>query len=146
MGSGSVVRLIGIGSVSGLNSFIGKGEDDILSLGEKSSGSASGDWSWTGHHDIWLPSRRRRWLLERNRSHRLWIWIWNRGLLHPLSRTGWTEINRVGLRLTRAVNAAYPATFLRRAVSFSTVGATGLDSDSMSQLAASESESSLICL
>jgi hypothetical protein len=50
MGSGSVVRLIGMGSVSGLNSFLalvdweglGEGEDDILSLREKSSGSASG--------------------------------------------------------------------------------------------------------
>ena len=50
VGSGSVVRFIGIGSVSGLNSFLalvdweglGEGEEDILSLREKSSGSASG--------------------------------------------------------------------------------------------------------
>lgn len=50
-GSGSV-RLIGMGSVSGLKSFLalvdweglgeGEGEDEILSLREKSSGSASG--------------------------------------------------------------------------------------------------------
>ena len=51
--SGSAVRLIGIGSVSGLKSFLGlcevvnweglgDGEEDILSLREKSSGSASG--------------------------------------------------------------------------------------------------------
>ena len=50
MGSGSAVRLIGIGSVSGLKSFLalvdwqglGGGDEDILSLREKSSGSASG--------------------------------------------------------------------------------------------------------
>jgi hypothetical protein len=48
-GSGSV-RLIGMGSVSGLKSFLalvdweglGEGEDEILSLREKSSGSTSG--------------------------------------------------------------------------------------------------------
>ena len=48
VGSGSIVRFMGIGSVSGLNSFLalvdweGLGEEDILSLREKSSGSASG--------------------------------------------------------------------------------------------------------
>jgi hypothetical protein len=50
MGSESVVRLIGMGSVSGLNNFLpllegeglGEGDEDILSLREKSSGSASG--------------------------------------------------------------------------------------------------------
>lgn len=50
-GSGSV-RLIGMGSVSGLYSFLalvdwgglgeGEGDEDIFSLREKSSGSASG--------------------------------------------------------------------------------------------------------
>ena len=51
MGSGLVVCFIEIGSVSGLNSFLalvvdseglGEGEEDILNLQEKSSGSASG--------------------------------------------------------------------------------------------------------
>jgi hypothetical protein len=50
MGSWSAVRLIGMGSVSGLKSFLalvdweglGEGDEDILSLREKSSGSASG--------------------------------------------------------------------------------------------------------
>ena len=49
VGSGSL-RLIGMGSVSRLKSFLalvdweglGEGEDEILSLREKSSGSASG--------------------------------------------------------------------------------------------------------
>jgi hypothetical protein len=50
--SESAIRLIGIGSVSGLKSFLvlceledceglGEGEEEILSLREKSSGSAS---------------------------------------------------------------------------------------------------------
>ena len=50
MGSGSAVRLIEMGSVSWLNSFLalvdweglGEREEDILSLPEKFSGSASG--------------------------------------------------------------------------------------------------------
>ena len=50
IGSESFVRLIGMGSVSGLKSFLalvdweglGEGDEDILSLREKSSGSASG--------------------------------------------------------------------------------------------------------
>ena len=50
--SGSAVHLIGMGSVYGLNRFVflalvyweglGEGDEDILSLQEKSSGSASG--------------------------------------------------------------------------------------------------------
>jgi hypothetical protein len=52
MGSELVVRLIGMGSVSGLKSFLafklvyweglGEGDEDILSLREKSSGPAAG--------------------------------------------------------------------------------------------------------
>jgi len=50
MGSGSAVRLIEMGSVSGFNSFLalvdweglGEEDEDILNLPEKSSGSASG--------------------------------------------------------------------------------------------------------
>ena len=50
MGSGMVIHLIGMGSVSGLNNFLalvdweglGEGDEDILSLWEKPPGSASG--------------------------------------------------------------------------------------------------------
>ena len=82
MGSGSV-RLIGIGSVSGLGSFLalvdweglgeGEGEDDILSLREKSSRSASGVGQDTTTYCCFRGGGRG--LLGRNRGHRLWIWI-----------------------------------------------------------------------
>lgn len=65
MGSGSFVRLIGMGSISGTNSFLalvdleglGEGEEDILGLREKSSGSASG----VGRDTTVLLLSRRRW-------------------------------------------------------------------------------------
>ena len=73
VGSGSF-RLIGMGSVSRLKSFLalvdweglGEGEDEILSLREISSGLASGVGRDTMTYNVLLPSRRGRRLSRRN--------------------------------------------------------------------------------